>query len=80
MLPQTKKISSSFSLRSRLAGSRCERELHEVCGLVVQAVGHVEIGLGDRVGLVKVDRGLRVDRVVEARLGTRRGVTGPASG
>ena len=35
----------------------------EVGGLIVQAVGHVEIGLGQRVALIQVDRGLAADRV-----------------
>ena len=36
----------------------------QVRGLIVQAVGHVEVGFGKRIALVEVDRGLAADRLI----------------
>ncbi len=65
LLPETKKISSSFIFRSRRLGLAVQRQLDDVRGLVVQAVGHVEVGLGQRVALVEFDRRLGTERVGE---------------
>jgi hypothetical protein len=43
--------------------ARCG-EPHQVRRLVVESVGHVEIGLGQRIALVEVDAGLAAERVV----------------
>ena len=42
-----------------------ERAIDQVGGLVVQAVGHVEICLGDRIALIEVDGGLAAEGVFE---------------
>ncbi len=56
---------------------RVERLLHELRGLIVQAVRHVEIGFGDRIGLVEIDDGLARQRIVERRRGRpRRALSG----
>ena len=47
----------------------------EVSGLVVQTIGHVKVGLGERIALVEVDRRLAADRLVAA---TWRGAEGGA--
>ena len=62
------------SRRSRLA---LDRDAHEVGGLVVQTIGHVEIGFGQRIALVEVDRGLAADGLVGAH--RRRAAECPAS-
>ena len=41
-----------------------DRDLHQVGGLIVQAVGHVEVGFGERVLLVEANRRLAAQRVV----------------
>ena len=47
-------------------GLALDRDAHEVGGLVVQTVGHVEIGFGQRIALVEIDRGLAADGFVGA--------------
>ncbi len=41
-----------------------ERDAHQVGRLVVQAVGHVEIGFGQRIALIEIDRALARHGVV----------------
>ena len=53
-------------LELRVAARRlaADGDADEIRGLVVQTVGHVEVGFGERIPLVEVDRGLAADRVV----------------
>ena len=44
-------------------GVALDRLLDQVCRLVVQAVGHVEIGFGQRIGLLQIDPGSPGDRI-----------------
>ena len=71
-LPQTKKISSSFSLQVPAQRFALDRELHEVGGLVVQAVGHVEVGFRERIARLDAD-GPSPDSVSSTAPGRRLG-------
>ena len=44
---------------------RFERPVDELCCLVIKTVGHVEIGLGNRVALVKIDGRVTAECVFE---------------
>jgi hypothetical protein len=48
------------------AGLALNGDAHQVRRLVVQAIGHVEIGFGQRIALVQIDRGLAADGFVGA--------------
>ena len=73
-------------------GLALDRELDQIGGLVVQAIGHVEVGFGQRVARLDADRRIARQRVVERRglacglearpaaaTGTGRGLGGGAS-
>ena len=45
-------------------GLALERDAHEIGGLIVQAVGHVEIGFGQRIALIEIYRALARHRVL----------------
>ena len=59
-------------------GLAADGDADQVRGLVVQAVGHVEVGFGERIALVEVDRRLAADRLI-ARHVARRGRGAPAA-
>ena len=42
-----------------------QRAVDEVCGLVIETIGHMEISLGNRIGLVEIDRGFAAERVLQ---------------
>ena len=46
-------------------GLESERTVDQIGGLVVQAVRHVEIGFGHRIGLIQVYRGLATEGVIK---------------
>ena len=50
-----------------------DRDLHQVGGLVVQAVRHVEVGFGQRVLLIEAHLRLAADRLVGSRARRERG-------
>ena len=37
-------------------GLALDGDAHEIGGLVVQTIGHVEIGFGQRIALIEIDR------------------------
>ena len=45
-------------------GFTADGDADQIGGLVVQTVGHVEIGFGERITLIEVDRGLAADGLV----------------
>ena len=42
-----------------------QRAVDEVCGLVIETIGHMEISLGNRIRLVEIDRGFAAERVLQ---------------
>ncbi len=46
------------------SGESLQGHANQVDRLVVQAVGHVEIGLGQRIRLIEIERGFRADGLI----------------
>ncbi len=64
-------------MRPSRSGGGLQRFLHELGRLVVQAVGDMEIRLGNRIGLIEIDDGLARESLIRRHrlLRTRRGGT-----
>ena len=56
-----------LELQVAAAGLAADRDLHQVGGLVVQAVSHVEVGFGQRVLLIETHLRFAAHRLVDAR-------------
>ena len=59
-------------------GLAVDGDANEVGRLIVQAVGHVEIGFGQRIALIEIDRRFAADRLVGRGHMPRRGRRGRA--